>query len=91
MVGVAVDKLVSAGSTKMTHRGISAGIILAVVGMAIYDFRIPQFNYGPFVDGLNLLCVIMIIMGSEVYHRVTNPDSTFTTVYPSLDNIYEED
>ena len=89
-VGMAVDKIVSAGSTKMTHRGISAGTILAVSFMAVYDFQIVEFSYGPFVDGLNLFCLILLILGSEIYHRVSLPDSTFETIYPTLDDIYDE-
>ena len=88
-VGVAVDRIVNAGATKVMYRGISAGIILAVLCMQAYDASMVEFSYGPFVDGLNLICALLLILGSEVYHRVSLSDSTFETVYPPMENLYE--
>jgi hypothetical protein len=90
-VGVAVDKIVSAGATKLMFRGISAGITLAVISMHVYDLNIPYFNYGPAVDGLNLACLLLLILGSEVYHRVSLQGSTFETVYAEVQNFYDDD
>jgi hypothetical protein len=90
-VGVAVDKIVSAGATKLMYRGISAGITLAVISMHVYDLNIPYFNYGPIVDGLNLACLCLLILGSEVYHRVSLQGSTFETVYAEVHNFYDDD
>lgn len=89
LVGVAVDKIVNAGATKVMYRGVSAGIIVSVLCMHSYDMNIPDFNYGPAIDGLNLFCLILLILGSEVYHRVTLQDSTFETEYAPIANIYE--
>lgn len=83
-VGVAVDKIVNAGATKVMYRGMSAGIVLAVLCMHAYDMRIPEFSYGAAVDGLNLACLIILILGSEVYHRVALKDLTFDTVYQQV-------
>jgi len=90
-VGVAVDRIVNAGATKVMYRGISAGIILAVLCMQCYDLSIVEFSYGPFVDGLNWTCAILLILGSEVYHRVSLADATFETVYPPMENLYDTD
>ena len=87
-VGCAVDKIVNAGATKAMYRGISAGIIVAVLLMYEYDMHIPEFNYGPVIDSLNLVCLILLVIGAEVYHRVSLSDSVFETVYPVLD-LYE--
>jgi hypothetical protein len=83
-VGVAVDKIVNAGATKVMYRGMSAGIVLAVLCMHAYDMRIVEFSYGAAVDGLNLACLILLILGSEVYHRVALKDLTFDTVYQPI-------
>ena len=90
-VGVAVDKIVNAGAVKVMYRGISAGIILAVLSMHAYDMHIPEFSYGPVVDGLNLICLLLLILGSEVYHRVSLQESTFETVFPDVRAYYDED
>lgn len=87
-VGCAVDKIINAGATKAMYRGISAGIIVAVLLMYEYDMHIPEFNYGPAIDALNLICLILLVIGAEVYHRVSLSDSVFETVYPVLD-LYE--
>jgi hypothetical protein len=91
MVGVAVDKIVHAGATKVMYRGISAGIILAVISMYIYDLYDPDFNYGPSIDGLHFICTTLIIIGSEVYHRVSIKDSTFETCYPEIEGLCDDD
>jgi hypothetical protein len=91
IIGVAVDKIVNAGATKIMYRGISAGIILAVIALFTYDIHDPDFNYGPVVDSLHLVCTMTLILGSEVYHRVSLQDATFETVYPEIENIYEDE
>lgn len=90
-VGCAVDKIINAGATKAMYRGISAGIIVAVLIMYNYDMHIPEFNYGPGIDLLNLISLILLVVGAEVYHRVSLSDSVFTTVYPTVDSLYEDE
>ena len=87
-VSVAVDKIVNAGATKVMYRGISAGIILAVLTLQAYDLTLPDFSYGPLVDGLNMLCALLLILGSEVYHRVSLADRTIEAVYPPMEGLY---
>ncbi|GKY96439.1 hypothetical protein MPSEU_000603400 [Mayamaea pseudoterrestris] len=89
-LGVAVDKIVNAGATKVMYRGMSAGIVLAAVTMHAYDLHIIDFNYGPLVDGLNLISVILLILGSEIYHRVPLKESTFETEYPAVHFEYDD-
>jgi hypothetical protein len=91
LVGVSVDKIVHAGATKIMFRGISAGIILALFVLLIYDFYDPDFNYGLPVDVLHCVCTVFLILGSEVYHRVTVQDVQFETVYPETQVIYDDD
>jgi hypothetical protein len=79
-VGVAVDKIVNAGATKVMYRGVSAGIIASVLCLYTYDMHTPRFNYGPAIDSLNLVCLLFLVVGSEVYHRVSLLDATFETV-----------
>lgn len=87
-VGVAVDKVCNAGATKVMYRGVSAGIIIAGISLHVYELHEPVFNYGPAIDGLNLVCLILLVFGSEVYHRVTLQDSTFETEYQPVGDIY---
>jgi CRT-like, chloroquine-resistance transporter-like len=84
-VGVAVDKIVNAGATKVMYRGISAGIIVAVLSMHYYDMQLPDFAYGPAIDALNLACLVLLVLGSEVYHRTGLQEATFETVYPIIE------
>mmetsp|Transcript_12309 Transcript_12309/g.19010 ORF Transcript_12309/g.19010 Transcript_12309/m.19010 type:complete len:599 (+) Transcript_12309:250-2046(+) len=91
LIGVAVDKIVHAGALKIMFRGVSGGIILAVTAMYIYDMNDVDFNYGPLIDSLWLVCTILLIFGAEVYHRVALHDATFETVHPTIDGLYDED
>jgi len=90
-VGVAVDKIVKAGATKVMYRGVSGGIILAVISLYLYDLRIPDFSYGAAIDSLNLVCLVLLVIGSEVYHRVSLQDATFETIYPEVEGFYFDD
>ena len=89
-VGVAVDKIINAGATKVMSRGVSAGIIISVICLYSYDMHIPEFNYGPAIDSLNLVCLILLVVGSEIYHRVSLQDATFQTTFPEIENFYDD-
>ena len=80
MVGVAVDKIVNAGATKVMYRGVSAGIIASSLCLYTYDMHSTRFNYGPAIDSSNLFSLLLLVIGSEVYHRVSLQDATFETV-----------
>lgn len=89
-VGVAVDKIVNGGATKVMYRGVSAGIILSVISLYLYDLHIPDFNYGAAIDSLNLICLILLVVGTEIYHRVSLQDASFETIYPEIDTFFDD-
>jgi len=89
-VGVAVDKIVNGGATKVMYRGVSAGIILSVISLYLYDLHIPDFNYGAAIDSLNLICLILLVVGSEIYHRDRLQGSSFETVYPEIESFFDD-
>lgn len=91
LVGIAVDKIVHAGATKIMYRGISAGVILAVASMYWYEFTLRvRENIGVVMDSFYAFCVVILIIGSEVYHRVSPVDATFETIYPEVENLYDD-
>jgi len=89
MVGVAIDKL--AMSTKIMYRGVSMGIIFAVIFMFWVQRQNEWVQYGPLVNCLHILSTIVLIVGAEIYHRVSLVDASFETVYPEVENFYEDD
>lgn len=89
-VGVAVDKIVNGGATKVMYRGVSAGIIISCISLHLYDLNIPDFSYGVAIDSLNLVCLLLLIIGSEVYHRVSLQDAAFETVYPEIESFFDD-
>ena len=89
MVGVAIDKL--AAATKVMYRGVSMGIILAVILMFIVQFQDKWSDYGPLVDSFHLASTIVLIVGAEIYHRVSLESASFETVYPEVRNLYDEE
>jgi hypothetical protein len=52
--------------------------------------HIPYFNYGAAIDSLNLVSLILLVVGSEVYHRVSLQDATFETGYPEVESCFDE-
>ena len=89
MVGVAIDKL--AMTTKVMYRGVSMGIIFAVIFMFWVQRQNEWVQYGPLVNCLHILSTIVLILGAEIYHRVSLVDASFETVYPEVENFYEDD
>lgn len=89
MVGVSIDKLSAA--TKVMYRGVSMGIMMAVFFMFIYQIRDQWCEYGVLVSAFHLTSTFVLIIGAEIYHRVSLADSTFETVYPEIGDLYEEE
>jgi hypothetical protein len=77
-------------ATKVMYRGVSAGIILSVISLYLYDLHIPDFNYGAAIDSLNLICLILLVVGSEIYHRDSLQGSSFETVYPEIESFFDD-
>lgn len=69
MVGVSIDKL--AATTKAMYRGVSLGIMLAVLFMFIYQIRDQWCEYGVLVSVFHLTGTFVLIIGAEIYHRVS--------------------
>lgn len=89
MVGVACDKL--AAATKAMYRGVSTGIMLAVVFMFVYQIRDQWCEYGPLVSFFHLTSTAVLIVGADVYHRVSLADASFDTTYPEIGDLYEDE
>ena len=66
VVGYAVERIAERGATRMVHRAISCGFVLAVVAMYIYEVVDPSVKYGPVAHTTNLFAASIILFGSEV-------------------------
>ena len=90
VISHAVGKICSAGAFKIMHKGISAGIILSVVSLFIYQVFVDDMDYGVIPNVYHISCAAVLVMGSEVYHRVTLEMPSFETEYPPINIIYDE-
>eukprot|EP00979_Chaetoceros_neogracilis_P006266 scaffold1264_cov263-Chaetoceros_neogracile.AAC.4 len=80
-IGSAVGKICNAGAFKIMHRGISAGIILSVVALFFYQVFVDNVEYGFLPIVFHITCAFVLVIGSEVYHRVTLESPSFETRY----------
>jgi hypothetical protein len=90
-ISYAVGKICNAGAFKIMHKGISAGIILSVVALFFYQVFVDDVEYGVFPSVFHITCAFILVMGSEVYHRVTLQTPSFETEYPPVREIYEDE
>ena len=63
------------------------GIMLAVTFMFIYQIRDKWCEYGVLVSAFHLTSTFVLIVGAEIYHRVSLIDSSFETVYPVIGDL----
>ncbi len=86
----AVDKICNAGAIKILHRGISAGITMSVVLMVYYQIFVDDEDYGLFPNFYHVSCSVVLIMGSEVFHRVNLEKPSFETEHPAVGGLYDD-
>jgi hypothetical protein len=89
-IGSAVGKICNAGAFKIMHRGISAGIILSVVALFFYQVFVDNVEYGFLPIVFHITCAFVLVIGSEVYHRVTLESPSFETRYLPVTQYEEE-
>jgi len=77
----AIHRICNAGAFKILHRGLSAGIILGVVVMIYYQIFVDNVDYGFLNISYDITCAVVLVMGSEVYHRVSFEEPSFETKY----------
>lgn len=90
VAGVAVDKIIHSGANnKILYRGLSVGVVLAVLCMVVYDKAIPQDDSEVnIINGMHFACVIVLVIGLEIYHREALPDNSFETVFDEPEFYY---
>eukprot|EP00816_Leptocylindrus_hargravesii_P012275 CAMPEP_0196806044 /NCGR_PEP_ID=MMETSP1362-20130617/5908_1 /TAXON_ID=163516 /ORGANISM="Leptocylindrus danicus, Strain CCMP1856" /LENGTH=519 /DNA_ID=CAMNT_0042179329 /DNA_START=413 /DNA_END=1972 /DNA_ORIENTATION=- len=90
VAGVAVDKIIHSGANnKILYRGLSVGVVLAVLCMVAYDQTIPRDDSElSIVNGMHFACVIVLVLGLEIYHREALPDNSFETVFDEPEFYY---
>lgn len=91
VISHAVGKICSAGAFKIMHKGISAGIISSVVALFFYQVFVDDVDYGVLPNVYHITCAVVLVMGSELYHRVTLETPSFETEYPPVNVIYEDE
>ena len=89
VVSAAVSKICNAGAIKILHKGISAGIILSVVSLFFYQVFIDDVEYGMLPNIFHISCAAVLVIGSEIYHRVTLEVPSFETEYPPAE-LYDD-
>lgn len=89
-IDYAVHRIYNAGATKIMHRGLSAGIGAGVATMMYYQIFIDDDDYGLLPNSWQITCAVVLVFGSEVYHRVSLEEPSFETKYVEVDYGYYE-
>jgi len=87
----AITRICNAGAFKIMHRGVSAGIVAAVVGMMGYQIFVDNIDYGFLPNSWQITCAVVLVMGSEVYHRVRLEEPSFETEYLDVGHQFDFD
>ena len=87
----AVKKICSAGAIKIMHRSISAGIAISVVLMIYYQIFVDDIDYGYISNAYHITCAAVLVVGSEVFHRVSLENPSFETEYPQVGVLYDDE
>ena len=90
-VGYAVERIVEKGATRLVHRAISCGFILATIAMYVYEVIDPSVKYGPISHATNLCAATIVVFGSEMYHSAATAEATFETTYQAITDLYEDE
>lgn len=91
IIGYSIGKICSAGAMKILHRGISTGIIVSVLLLFFYQVFVDDIDYGIFPTFYHCTCAGVLVIGSEIFHKVTLDTPSFETVYPVIEDLYDED
>lgn len=91
IIGLAIAKISGAGAIKILHRGISSGIIVSVFFLFFYQVFVDDIDYGIFPTVFHCTCAGILVIGSEIYHKVTLDTPSFETVYAVIEDLYDED
>ena len=85
--GVAVDKVIKGGAYKVLYRGLSVGVILAMIVMWWYDEKYYDKStegYDSYMYSVNLLSAIIVVFGLDLYYRDPLSETTFETTYQAV-------
>jgi len=90
IVHYSLHKICLAGALKIMHRGFSAGIVLSVISMMYYEIFVDNIDYGFFPSSWHITCAAVLVMGNEVFQRVSMEEPSFETKYLEVGNAYSE-
>eukprot|EP00639_Heterosigma_akashiwo_P004594 CAMPEP_0194584832 /NCGR_PEP_ID=MMETSP0292-20121207/17317_1 /TAXON_ID=39354 /ORGANISM="Heterosigma akashiwo, Strain CCMP2393" /LENGTH=360 /DNA_ID=CAMNT_0039440015 /DNA_START=293 /DNA_END=1376 /DNA_ORIENTATION=+ len=83
LVNVFVDRLLLYSTERAMYRGVTASILVACAALALYTTQSNGVYYPDSLSLLDVVSIIMLVIGLEVYHSVKEPDSDFLTQWTS--------
>mmetsp|Transcript_32069 Transcript_32069/g.93132 ORF Transcript_32069/g.93132 Transcript_32069/m.93132 type:complete len:400 (-) Transcript_32069:196-1395(-) len=79
LVNWVVDKVFSFGSSVMLYRAVTAATLTAFIVLGFFAHGHPHSVFGVSVAVLNIPSAIILVVGSEIYHRYMEPGSEALT------------
>ena len=91
IAGVAVERIVYRGATKLLHLCISAGFVLAITAMYSYEIIDSSHIYGPIAYGSHFVAATIALIGLHMHSSEQYSAELYCSDYDKIDDLYAEE
>ena len=91
IAGVAVERIVYRGATKLIHLAISAGFVLAITAMYMYEIIDNSHIYGPIAYSSAFIAATIALIGLNMHNAEQYSAELYCSDYEKIDDLYADD
>ena len=91
IAGVAVERIVYRGATKLIHLAISVGFVLAITAMYMYEIIDNSHIYGPIAYSSAFIAATIALIGLSMHNAEQYSAELYCSDYEKIDDLYAEE